>query len=116
MIGGDEFSFILEDHDLVLRISKFLISPVVYGYFRCLGAIFCWNMEDATSRHVLVATQAALSNMGGVVNIGVGGDRTSAKPCVACARVPRKRTDEKGHRHGGVVTFRSTLQIWQLND
>jgi len=49
MIHGKKLSFVLENHNLILRISSLGVFPVVYGYFAGLGAVVAWNVKYATS-------------------------------------------------------------------
>lgn len=71
MVDGNKSCFVLENHHLVLRVSVILVSPIVYSYFGCLGAIFWWNVEYAASWYELVETLATLSDTSGVVDIWV---------------------------------------------
>jgi hypothetical protein len=71
VVDGYKFPFVLKHHDLIFGFSQFGIFPIIDGYLHSFGAVLTGYMEDATSRSVLVAAEASLSDTSRIVNVRI---------------------------------------------
>jgi hypothetical protein len=87
VVHRDKFSFVLEHHHLILRITaNFRVFPIIDRYLSGFGAVVARHVEHAASRDMLLAARALFADARGVVKIWIRRHCTGAKPRVTSLR------------------------------
>jgi hypothetical protein len=87
VVHRDKFSFVLEHHHLILRITAdFRVFPIIDRYLGGFGAVVAGHVEHPASCDMLLTARALFADTRGVVKIWVRRHSTSAKPRVTSLR------------------------------
>lgn len=81
MVYSNKLSIVLEHHDLISRISRFLgILPVIDCHLCGFRAVLARNMEYPASCNVLSVAQTLLAYAAGAVGVGIRRSGPGAEP------------------------------------